>query len=95
MINKWHNIYIHIILSLLSITFLLHNFIKPNLKPEELKYYIKAEHKCTFLKHKVIGFVPRALFEVKPHSYCSQIQVKTLSPFNFWSMLILSSFTNS
>ena len=61
----------------------IHNFPieqlhQTNLNPEEWKEYMKveiekAENKTTFQKHKVIGFVPRALFEVKPQSYCPRI----------------------
>ena len=61
----------------------IHNFPieqlhQTNLKPAEWKEYMKneinaAEHKSTFEKQKVIGFVPRALFEVKPQSYCPRI----------------------
>ena len=33
----------------------------------------KTEDKSTFEKHKLIGFVPRALSEVKPQSYYPRI----------------------
>ena len=61
----------------------IHNFPieqlhQMNLNPVEWEIYMKeeiknAEHKSTFEKQKVIGFVPRALFEVKPQSYCPRI----------------------
>ena len=61
----------------------IHNFPieqlhQMNLNPAEWEIYMKeeienAEHKSTFEKQKVIGFVPRALFEVKPQSYCPRI----------------------
>ena len=58
-----------------------------NRKPEEWKDYMEEEIRkatpnhgdsmvvniSTFRKAKVIGFVPRALFEVKPHSYCPRV----------------------
>ena len=58
-----------------------------NRKPEEWKDYMEEEivnaapkhvdsmsvNISTIQKAKVIGFVPRALFEVKPHSYCPRI----------------------
>ena len=58
-----------------------------NRKPEEWKDYMEHEISCaapkpvdsmavnisTFHKAKVIGFVPPALFDVKPHSYCPRI----------------------
>ena len=58
-----------------------------NRKPEEWKDYMEEEIKkaapksvdsmgvniSTFRKVNVIRFVPRALFEVKPHSYCPRI----------------------
>ena len=58
-----------------------------NRQPEEWKVYMEKEivkaapmhvnsmaaNISTFRKAKLIGFVPRALFEVKPHSYCPRI----------------------
>ena len=66
----------------------IHNFPieqlhQTNLNPEEWQEYMKVEiknveHKSKFDKHKVIGFVPRALFEVKPQSYC--LLILTIGP---------------
>ena len=68
-------------------SFTIEQLHKLNRQPEEWKDYMEKEmvkaapmpvdsmaaNISTFRKAKLIGFVPRALFEVKPHSYCPRI----------------------